>query len=90
MYEIVSGESTTFEFSVDGEKYAVPTFDALPYSMLREFRDYAKGDVSGADISLWAIDNIFERFAPGCTEKLTIGQLYGLVDAYVKVERLGE
>ena len=90
MYQIETGESHTFEFAVDGEKYAIPTFDGLPYKLLKEYREYSKGDVNGADIAMWAIDNIFEAYAPGCTDKLTIGQMYGLIDAYTTREAVGE
>lgn len=90
MFAIETGEIRTFEFSVDGKAYSIPVLDAMPYTLLKEFRNYTKGNVDGVDVALWAVEHIFEAYAPGCTEKLTMGQLYALVDAYVDVEKVGE
>jgi hypothetical protein len=91
MYEINTGETSTFDFSVDGKAYSVPTFESMPYKTLKDFREFTRGDVSGVDIAAWAVEHVFEAYAPGCTENLTVGQLYGLVDAYTKSQdELGE
>lgn len=89
MFTIETGEVKPFEFSVDGKEYSVPMFGDLGYQTMREFVTFSK-DAAGTDVIWWFIENVFEKYAPGCSENLTANNVAQLVEAYSEASNLGE
>lgn len=91
MYQVETAESKTFDFKVNDAIYSVPLFECLPLKVLIAYKDMAKQNPDGIEIAQWVAENIFEAYAPGCTEMLTVGQISGLIEAYVNASSdLGE
>lgn len=91
MYQVETSETKTFDFKVNDAIYSVPLFEFMPLKVLIAYKDMAKGNPDGVEIAQWVAENIFEPYAPGCTELLTVGQVVGLIEAYVNASGdLGE
>lgn len=89
MFSIETGEVRMFEFSIDGKAYEVPLLSELPIPTVKDFLEVRKS-ADGADAAMWLADNVFEAFAPGCTEHLKASDLASLVGEYAKTSSLGE
>ena len=79
----------TFDFTVDGVLYQVPTLDSFPVDEVAEFvRDYkqeSKADRDAADDKANSyVRAIFDEYAPGVCERLTMGQYTMLVQGYMR------
>lgn len=95
MLDFKTDEKRLFEFSVDGELFAVPTFDSFPVDDVIELVKEFKGaeDTESANERLTGyVRGLFDDHAPGVVERLTLGQWNTLVNAYVKASSadLGE
>lgn len=89
MFTIETGETRTFEFSIDGKEYEVPLLSELPIPTVKEFLEVRKS-ADGAEAAIWLAENVFEAYAPGCTEHLKTSELAALVGEYAKESSLGE
>jgi hypothetical protein len=82
-----------FEFEVGGKTYSVPKLADMPIAMFREIQSRIRGAKDGQreDEAVYALMDAFEKFAPGCTETLSITQASKLMQAYtLGGESLGE
>lgn len=85
MYEIDTNEKgAAFRFAVDGVEYEVPTLDAISLETADEIGRLERAK----DVSAWLRDEMFEKHAPGCLDRLTLGQWNGLMEAYIEASRV--
>ena len=85
MYEIdTRGKRTGFRFAVDGVEYEVPTLDEVSLETADEIGRLERAK----DISAWLRSEMFEKPAPGCLDRLTLGQWNGLMEAYIEASRV--
>lgn len=91
MYK-VDKEIEYFEFEVGGEKYKVPTLQCLPLNKFREMQRRVReaDERRTEEEAVYALLDIFDELAPGCTDQLTYLQAAELVKAYTVGEELGE
>lgn len=93
MYK-VENNAEPFEFEIDGNVYAVPTMQNLPLKTFREIQSKIRKAKDGTteETAVYALLDMFESIAPGCTESLTFTQALDLMKAYTSYngESLGE
>ena len=89
MFEFETVEPRKFEFAVNGERYSVPLMDGLPWALMESFAEVRQSE-DGVKMTKWFIDNVFEAYAPGSTEELTVGQITELLTAYDAMCSTGE
>lgn len=93
MYK-VENNAEPFEFEVDGKAYAVPTMQNLPLKTFREIQKTIRSAKDGTteETAVYALLDMFESLAPGCTDTLTFAQALELMKAYTSFngESLGE
>lgn len=83
MLEFDTGEKRLFEFAVDGEQFAIPTFDSFSASeALKIAREFKSGDELDADKLNTFITELFEKHAPGVVSRISLAQFKTLADAY--------
>ena len=83
MYK-VEKNTEAFEFEVDGKEYSVPTMQNLPLKAFREIQAKVRNAQDGTteETAVYAMLDMFEELAPGCTETLTFSQALDLMKAY--------
>ena len=77
MYELRSVERGTFDFSIDGTEWSVPSYDTLSLDQVEGFA--TAHDNAAAEK---ALRGFFEDAAPGCTEGLLLREFMSLVKAW--------
>ena len=85
MFKLEKPEEDKFEFEHEGTVYSIPSITALPMKTAMSFyRDlaYATSDMQQGSISLEFGAGIFEEYAPGLVEKLSLGEFKELMAAY--------
>ena len=89
MFAIEKNEPELFYFAISDEKYSVPKVDYLPYQIIEGLYD-AKNAQDGIAVMNWFVREIFEKYAPGCTEGLTFKNIQDLLTAYDSACAAGE
>ena len=93
MYK-VENNAEPFEFEIDGKTYAIPTMQNLPLKTFREIQRTIRNAQEGTteETAVYALLDMFETLAPGCTESLTFSQAFDLMKAYTSYngDSLGE
>lgn len=87
MFTLDSPKVQTFDFKIGEKVYSVPMANYLPYDLVRNIPTDRTEVYAVSD---WMLAEIFERYAPGCTEGLTVAQITELLTAYDKACQLGE
>lgn len=77
MYVLRRAERGTFDFSIDGTDYSVPSYDTMSLDQVEEFA--SAHDNAAAERALRAF---FEAAAPGCTDGLLLKEFMALVGAW--------
>ena len=89
MFEVKSRNPRVFRFAVNGAEYSVPLLNDMPYATIKALAD-VRATGEPFKIFEWYISDVFEKFAPGSTEKLTYDQAISLLEAYDKECNSGE
>lgn len=82
-----------FRFAVGDEVYSIPTIQSLPLPVALEIREQtaSKTGAELQDVLLGIMVKLFDQYAEGVTERLTMEQFTALVSAYLgDGETLGE
>ena len=82
MFKLESNEQKVFEFEFDGKTYSIPSRLGLP---MARFRKIQKAITQADDKEEALFDEImavFDEYAPGIMEQLTLGQAMELFKAY--------
>ena len=89
MFTIEKHEAEEFFFAIGEKKFSVPKLDYLPYTVIAGLAD-AKNAEDGIAVMNWFISEVFEKYAPGCTDGLTFGDIQTLLTAYDAACSTGE
>lgn len=82
-----------FRFAVGEEFYSIPTIQSLPLPVALEIREQTASKTGSElqDALLTIMVRLFDQYAEGVTERLTMEQFTALVSAYLgDGEALGE
>lgn len=85
MYVVQPDKNTSFNFEIDGQEYSVPFVKHLPLNKMRD-HDKTARKLKGNDRANFEVEflaRVFDDYAPGVTDALTLDQFKDLVDAYV-------
>lgn len=97
IYKIAANEAKTFEFQIEGSGdtvYSVPLLSQLPISMLLKAQKYYK-DIHDDEQDLDVLEffeflgEIFNPYAPGVIESLSVEQAALLFQAYQEASTEG-
>lgn len=89
MFTLEKKEPEQFLFKIADAEYSVPKLNDLPYTVLEGLAD-ARNAEDGIAVLKWYVSEIFERYAPGCTEGLSFSDMYALLTAYDAACNVGE
>lgn len=93
MFTLEKDVTEYFDFRIGKKIYKVPALKSLPYEDYMTFVGVLRSDgdeMKNVDVTN-VIVGIFEKYAPGCTDGLTVSQVAQLVGAYTNGnEELGE
>lgn len=90
---VVPDEAPRFEFQVGEDAYSMPQVNDLPLGDALRIKAAvdAAGPEGRADALSKAAVDLFEAYAPGVVERLTVSQFTALVNAYMgNGEAMGE
>jgi len=90
---VVPDEAPRFEFQVGTDTYSIPQVNDLPLGDALRIKAAvdAAGPEGRADALSKAAVDLFEAYAPGVVERLTVSQFTALVNAYMgDGEAMGE
>ena len=90
MYQVEGVKKKPFEFKIGKETYSVPAMGDLPFPVLLEFGKIQRRGAQGIEITEFMVENIFNRFAPGALDNLTVSQVSDLLAAYNEFSEAGE
>lgn len=82
-----------FRFAIGDDVYSIPTIQSLPLPVALEIREQtaSKTGAELQDVLLGIMVRLFDRYAEGVTDRLTMEQFTALVSAYLgDGETLGE
>jgi len=82
MYAVENDAGRVFEFSYEGETYSVPARESLPYKTFVRIQELIDGADDKSAAAIAAVTGLFNEYAPGVIDKLTVEQALKLITAY--------
>ena len=81
---VIPEPAEQFRFKVGEDEYSMPQVNDLPMAdALRIRQRMAEAGDDASDVMAQVAIDLFEQYAPGVVDKLTMGQFKALADAYM-------